>query len=67
MPLGSRRAIVWVVSITASILLSLGTVAVFNTTFEKYGVINMFVLGVGYFGVLWVWLDYFLKTDMLPH
>lgn len=66
MPLGTRRAIVWILSVVLGVASAIGTVLAFGTTFERYGFANIAVLAVGYFGVLWIWLDFFLKSDMLP-
>ena len=65
MPLSSRRAIVWVISIVLAILGTLQTVWALDTTLERYGYANLSLLVISYGSLAWIWLDYFMKTDML--
>ncbi len=65
MPLSSRRAIVWVISIVLAILGMLLTVWALGTTLERYSIANLSLLVISYGSLAWIWLDYFMKTDML--
>ncbi len=62
-----RRTIVWVLSA----LLGVGSAAaiiflLFQTTLEKYIVLNAILLTTALAALFWIWLDYFFSTDMLP-
>lgn len=67
----AKRIAVWVISVLIGILGSLAIVLlVFHTGFDKYriwfdGDLAAFQ-AIGIFGLVWIWLDYFLGTEMLP-
>ncbi len=65
-----RRTIVWVASLVIGTGLALAVVfLVFKTTLDRFGVSgwnNFFFLAISIAGLFWVWLDYFLGTQMLP-
>ncbi|MBM4424348.1 MAG: hypothetical protein FJ030_13335 [Chloroflexi bacterium] len=67
----ARRVVVWTLSILIGIGLSLAIVfLVFHTDLSKYriwfdGDLAAFQ-AAALFGLSWIWLDYFLATDMLP-
>lgn len=67
----ARRIAVWSISALigiagASAIVFLG----FQTTLEKYKIWitgdNYLFLAVSIAGLVWIWLDYFLGTEMLP-
>jgi hypothetical protein len=67
----ARRATVWALSIVIGIAVSLAIVFfVFQTDLSKYriwfdGDLAAFQ-AAAIFGLVWIWLDYFMGTDMLP-
>tara|TARA_B100000945_G_scaffold321464_2_gene336208 strand:- start:514 stop:744 length:231 start_codon:yes stop_codon:yes gene_type:complete len=72
-----KRVLVWSVSIIVGVAAGYGTIAAFGTTVELYAVdlnfgvfdvlVNNFTfLCLSYAVILWIWLDYLLRTDMLP-
>ena len=67
----AKRAVVWAISAIVGIAGSLAIVfLVFHTGLDKYriwfdGDLAAFQ-AIGIFGLVWIWLDYFLGTDMLP-
>lgn len=65
-----RRIIVWVLSLLIGTGVALAIVWLgFNTTLDKYGVSgwnNFYFLAIAIAGLFWIWLDYFLGTEMLP-
>lgn len=67
----ARRMIVWVSSALVGLAGSLVIVfLVFQTTLSKYriwfdGDLALFQ-ALAIFGLVWIWLDYFLGTEMLP-
>ena len=73
----AKRVGVWVISIAVGIAAGYATVAAFGTSVDRYAVdlnfgildilINNFTfLCLSYASLIWIWLDYFLDTDMLP-
>ena len=73
----AKRVVVWVISIAVCIAAGYATVAAFGTSMDRYAVdlnfgildilINNFTfLCLSYASLIWIWLDYFLDTDMLP-
>ncbi len=67
----AKRIAVWAISIVFGILASLAIVYLgFHTDITKYRIWFdgdlMAFQAVGIFGLLWIWLDYFLGTEMLP-
>lgn len=65
MTLSSKRAVVWMAAIFLGLLGAAMTVEILGTTYERYGYTNWVLLAVSYTGLLWIWLDYFMKTDMI--
>ena len=67
----ARRVAVWALSIVIGLAGSLAIVLfVFQTDLTKYriwfdGDLAAFQ-AVAIFGLVWIWLDYILGTDMLP-
>ena len=72
-----KRVVVWVISIAVGMTAGYATLAAFGTSVGHYAVdlnfgildvlINNFTfLCLSYASLIWIWLDYFLGTDMLP-
>jgi|TARA_B110000263_G_C15271234_1_gene493602 hypothetical protein len=73
----AKRVVVWVISVAVGMAAGYATVAAFGTSVDYYAVdlnfgfldvlINNFAfLCLSYASLIWIWLDYFLGTDMLP-
>ena len=73
----AKRVVVWVISVVVGMAAGYATVAAFGTSVDRYAVdLNFGVLDVlinnfaflclAYASLIWIWLDYFLGTDMLP-
>jgi predicted membrane-bound spermidine synthase len=62
-----RRTIVWVLSVVLGIAASGGVIfGLFQTTLEKYLLLNAVLLASAFIALFWIWLDYVFSTDMLP-
>jgi hypothetical protein len=60
----ARRAIVWVASIVFGLVSSAGVILAFQTTLEKFSVVN--VPGLRFLRRLaFIWLDWILHTQYL--
>ena len=75
--MAAKRVTVWLLSITIGVAAGYATVAAFGTTVDRYAVdLNFGVLDIilnnfaflclAYASLIWIWLDFFLGTDMLP-
>ena len=73
----AKKIIVWGVSGVFGLAAGFGTVFALGTTVQKYavdlnfGVLdlvinNLFFLCLAYAAFVWIWLDYFLGTKILP-
>tara|TARA_B100001245_G_C22579456_1_gene288118 strand:- start:93 stop:323 length:231 start_codon:yes stop_codon:yes gene_type:complete len=73
----AKRVVVWVIAVAVGMAAGYATVAAFGTSVDRYAVdLNFGVLDVlinnfaflclAYASLIWIWLDYFLGTDMLP-
>ena len=73
----AKRVVVWVISTAVGMAAGYATVAAFGTSVNRYAVdlnfgildvlINNFTfLCLSYAALLWIWLDYFLGTEMMP-
>jgi len=73
----AKRVVVWVIAVAVGMAAGYATVAAFGTSVDRYAVdLNFGVLDVlinnfaflclAYASLIWIWLDYFLSTDMLP-
>jgi len=67
----AKRIAVWSISTIIGLLGSLAIVfLVFHTSLDKFRIWFdgdlMVFQAVGIFGLVWIWLDYFLGTEMLP-
>ncbi len=62
-----RRTMVWVLSIVLGFAASGGIIfGLFQTTLEKYLMLNAVLLAVAFVALFWIWLDYVFSTEMLP-
>ncbi|MBI5054817.1 MAG: hypothetical protein HZB17_08970 [Chloroflexi bacterium] len=62
-----RRTIVWVLSVVLGLAASAGIIfGLFQTTLEKYLLLNAVLLASSFIALFWIWLDYVFSTEMLP-
>ncbi|HJN40920.1 MAG: hypothetical protein QGG60_00835 [Anaerolineales bacterium] len=75
--MAAKRVAVWLLSLSIGALAGYATVVAFGTSLERYAVdLNFGVLDVilnnftflclAYASLVWIWLDFFLGTEMLP-
>ena len=71
--MAAKRVAVWLLSITIGVAAGYATVAAFGTTVDRYavdlnfGILDNFAfLCLAYASLIWIWLDFFFSTDMLP-
>ena len=73
----TKRVAVWLISLVIGVVAGYATVAAFGTSLERYAVdLNFGVLDIilnnfaflclAYASLVWIWLDFFLGTEMLP-
>lgn len=60
-----RRMIVWIGSVLLGIAAAVGTLALFDTTIDKFAMANVILVFLSSAGFVFIWLDYFLKTEYL--
>ncbi|MGD8604065.1 MAG: hypothetical protein PVF49_05770 [Anaerolineales bacterium] len=61
----SRRILVWIISIIVGIAVAAGTLVLFDTTIEKFALSNVILVFLSSAGFIFIWLDYFFKTQYL--
>ena len=67
MSLQIRRIIVWVLALLIGAGAAAGIIfGLFQTSIEKYMTTNAALLAIAVAALVWIWLDYFFSTDMLP-
>lgn len=62
---------VWIISAILGLIAAFATVAAFGTTVQKFSFLifaydNFIILSLAYAAFFWIWLDYFLGTEILP-
>ena len=73
----AKKIIVWGGSAAFGVVAGFGTVFALGTTVQKYAVAlnfgvvdmvinNLFFLCLAYAAFVWIWLDYFLGTKIMP-
>jgi hypothetical protein len=60
-----RRAIVWGVSLVVGLAATVGAIAVFQTTLDKFSMSNALLICLAFGSLAFIWLDYLLKTEYL--
>lgn len=61
----ARRAIVWTTSIIVGLISTIITIAAFNTTLDKFTVGNAILVFISVGSIVFIWLDYILRTQYL--
>jgi hypothetical protein len=60
-----RRAIVWMASLTFGLVSAAGVIVAFQTTLEKFSVVNAFLVFASFTALAFIWLDWILHTQYL--
>jgi hypothetical protein len=63
--MNARRTIVWTISILVGIISTIVTIAAFGTTLEKFTVGNAILVFASTGSIIFIWLDYILRTQYL--
>lgn len=63
--MAARRGIVWGASIFFGILSTIGVIAGFQTTLDKFSISNAILVFLSMAGLAFIWLDYIFRTDYL--
>lgn len=61
----ARRAIVWTFSIVTGIVSTVVTILIFNTTLDKFTIGNAILVFASTGSIVFIWLDYILRTQYL--
>jgi hypothetical protein len=61
----ARRVIVWVASIVFGLVSSAGVIFAFQTTLERFSVVNAFLVFASFAALAFIWLDWLLHTQYL--
>jgi hypothetical protein len=63
----ARRVINWVISISAGLISTIIVLQLFGTTLGKFSLGNALMVFIATGAIVFVWLDWILKTDYLRH
>lgn len=61
----ARRFIVWFASTVFGLISAAGVILFFQTTLEKFSVVNAFLVFISLGAVAFIWLDFILSTKYL--
>lgn len=65
--MNTRRLVVWLVSGIVGLGSTIGVIAGFSTTLEKFSISSASLIFLSLGSLVFIWLDYFLKTDYLKN
>lgn len=60
-----RRIIVWAASLSFGLAVATGTIVVFNTSLDKFGVSNAVLVFLSMGSLAFIWLDWVFRTNYL--
>lgn len=60
-----RRVINWVISLTVGLVSTVVIIQLFNTTLEKFTLGNAIMVFLSTGAIVFIWLDFILKTNFL--
>lgn len=61
----ARRVLVWTISTIFGLATAVGVILAFQTTLEKFSVVNAFLVFVSFGALAFIWLDFILSTKYL--
>jgi hypothetical protein len=63
--MSARRVLVWGASILFGLLSAAGVLLAFQTTLDKFSVVNAFLVFASFAALAFIWLDWILHTQYL--
>ncbi len=60
-----RRVINWVVSLSAGLITTFVVIRLFDTTLDKFSLMNAILIFVSTAAIVFIWLDFILQTKYL--
>jgi hypothetical protein len=60
-----RRVINWVVTLSVGLFATIITIRIFDTTLERFSLGNAILVFLSIAAIVFIWLDFILKTDYL--
>ncbi|MGD2162452.1 MAG: hypothetical protein PVG04_05130 [Anaerolineales bacterium] len=60
-----RRVINWVVTLSVGFFATIITIRLFDTTLERFSLGNAILVFLSIAAIVFIWLDFILKTDYL--
>jgi hypothetical protein len=63
--LNLRRGILWVVSLATGAIATVATLAIFQTTLDKFSVSNALLIFASFGSLAFIWGDWVLRTNYL--
>ncbi|MGD8732026.1 MAG: hypothetical protein PVH92_09105 [Anaerolineales bacterium] len=60
-----RRVINWVVTLSVGFFATIITIRIFDTTLERFSLGNAILVFLSIAAIVFIWLDFILKTDYL--
>jgi hypothetical protein len=61
----ARRVLVWSASILFGLMSATGVLLAFQTTLDKFSVVNAFLVFASFAALAFIWLDWILHTQYL--
>ncbi|HLE23768.1 MAG TPA: hypothetical protein VI701_05615 [Anaerolineales bacterium] len=61
----ARRVLVWSASIIFGLVSAAGVILAFQTTLDKFSVVNAFLVFASFAALAFIWLDWILHTQYL--
>ena len=63
--MSARRVLVWGASILFGLVSAAGVLLAFQTTLDKFSVVNAFLVFASFAALAFIWLDWILHTQYL--
>ena len=63
--MAARRVINWVTSLSVGLISTIVIIQLFNTTLEKFTLGNAIMVFLSTAAIVFIWLDFILKTNYL--
>jgi len=63
--MGTRRTIVWIISLLFGLISTAGVLFLFQTSIDKFAVGNALLVFLAAGSLAFIWLDYVLRTKYL--
>jgi hypothetical protein len=63
--MGTRRTIVWIISLLFGLISTAGVIFLFQTSIDKFSIGNAILVFFAAGSLAFIWLDYVLRTQYL--